>query len=77
MFPISQQVQLIQKQLRNEIWHDPCGIKNTLKNTFVIMDTVMLNNSKFLSGLEKTSFPTNFSQYYCYFVTSVLISASK
>lgn len=69
MFSISQ-VQLIEKQ----IWHIPCGIKYTLKNTLMITDTEMLNSSG-LGG--KNTFPANFSQYYCYFVTLVLISASK
>lgn len=45
MFPISQQVQLIEKGLRNEIWHIFHGIKYDLKITLMITDTEMLNSS--------------------------------
>lgn len=51
MFPISQ---LMEKRLRNEIWHIPCGIKDTLKK---YLNDYWHWNAKqlkfFLSGLGK------------------------
>lgn len=75
MFPISQQVQLIEKGLRNEIWHIFHGIKYDLKITLMITDTEMLSQM-FSSGLEdKHLISREFFSKLCYFVTLVLISA--